>query len=386
MNSKQRILRAVRREPVDRVPLWMRFWPMGRENRLPIPWQDPVQRAACLVAQGIDDVLLLEPPLGYVENYRPELLEGVTARVEVEQGNVPAIRKTFHTPAGDLEIHAQLTDDWPHEQDAFLFSDYNVSRQFHPIVRGPADLEPLRCLLGRPGAQQVEQFQAQARALRLQADQIGVAVEGGLTALGDSALWLLGHERVLTAQFEEPGFINEFLDLILEWELGRAEYLCAAGVDMLTHMAWYEGSDFWSPRNFRKYLKPRLKALVDLAHRSGAAFRYIITKGWKPIQDDLLELGIDCLSGIDPVQDQADLRAAKDRIGGQVCLMGGINSTVTLTQGSEEEIRRAVDAAFDVLSPGGGFILYPVDAIFSDFDWQKVEVMIDQWRIRNANR
>jgi uroporphyrinogen-III decarboxylase len=384
MNSRRRILNAMRREPVDHTPLWMRFWMMGRENRLPLPWQDPVQRASYLTARGIDDVLLLEPPLGYVENYRPDLLEGITARVEVTLGDAPEIRKTFSTPAGSLEIHARMTEDWPHPQDAFLFSDYNISRQFHPIVQRQEDLAPLRCLLGKPSLEQTERFEEQARETLRHAGRLGIAVEGGMTALGDSALWLLGHERVLSAQFEEPDFVHGFLDVILEWEMGRAETVCAAGADLVTHMAWYEGSDFWSPRNFRKYLKPRLRQLVEAVHAHGALFRYIITKGWTPIQDDLLEIGVDCVSGIDPVQDQINLRETKARIGRRVCLMGGMNSTVTLTQGSEEVIRGAVDEAFDALSPGGGFILYPVDAIFSDFEWEKVEVMIDQWRYKHT--
>ena len=58
------------------------------------------------------------------------------------------------------------------------------------------------------------------------------------------------------------------------------------------------------------------------------------------------------LWGVDPVQGGADLAEIKARIGGQVCLWGGMNSFVTLGTGSEEEIRAAVRQAMQTLSPG----------------------------------
>jgi uroporphyrinogen-III decarboxylase len=109
-------------------------------------------------------------------------------------------------------------------------------------------------------------------------------------------------------------------------------------------------------------------------------FRYIITKGWKPIRKDLLEIGVDCITGVDPVQDNANLEEVKREIGNRICLMGGINAAVMLTQWDEAKIRQAIDDAFKVLAPGGGFILFPVDNVFCELPWEKVEIVIDQWK------
>jgi uroporphyrinogen-III decarboxylase len=108
--------------------------------------------------------------------------------------------------------------------------------------------------------------------------------------------------------------------------------------------------------------------------------RYIITKGWKPLQNDLMEMGVDCLTGVDPVQDRLDLADVKRQVGGQISLMGGMNAAVTLALGSEDEIRRAVDEAMRILSPGSGFILFPVDNVFCELPWEKTEIVIDQWK------
>jgi uroporphyrinogen decarboxylase len=98
------------------------------------------------------------------------------------------------------------------------------------------------------------------------------------------------------------------------------------------------------------------------------------------MQDDLLEIGIDCITGIDPVQDKIDLKEVKQQIGDKLCLMGGINAAVMLTQWSDDQIRSAIDQAMETLSPGSGFILFPVDNVFCELPWEKVELVIDQYQ------
>jgi len=64
--------------------------------------------------------------------------------------------------------------------------------------------------------------------------------------------------------------------------------------------------------------------------------------------------------------------------------MGGVNSAVMFTQWNDEQIRNAVADAIRVLSPDGGFILFPVDNVLDEFPWEKVEVLIDARRDRST--
>jgi hypothetical protein len=59
---------------------------------------------------------------------------------------------------------------------------------------------------------------------------------------------------------------------------------------------------------------------------------------------------------------------------------GGVNSGITLARGSHKEIQQAVQTAVQILAPGGGFILAPVDALFPDTPWSSVEAVIEVWR------
>ena len=384
LTSKERLINTLNRRPVDHVPLLLRFWPLsGDVDEIPFDWRDQVRRVENTLALGLDDTLLLQPPLGYVEEYIPERVPGVVSRtglIPAEDDRYPLLKKVYETPTGPLQTVVRITEDWPHGEEIRLFDDHNISRLKEPLIKNREDLPGLEHLLGNPGEGQLQTFREQAARLREQAQRLGVALEGGWSALGDAAVWVCGMERILYGQTDEPEFLEQLLDVILEWELQRMDQVLSEGVDVWVHMAWYEGSDFWSPRYYRRLLKPRLAKMVARAHAHGVPFRYIITKGWTPIREDILELGIDCLTGLDPVQDRVNLQEVKQLLGGRLCLMGGVNSGVMLTQWGEEQIRQAVTQALEILAPGGGFILYPVDAVFNTQPWDKVQALIDQWK------
>ena len=60
--------------------------------------------------------------------------------------------------------------------------------------------------------------------------------------------------------------------------------------------------------------------------------------------------------------------------------MGGLNSAVMFSQWSDREIEQAAERAIEIMAPGGGFIGFPVDAIFNTQPWDKVEVLLRRWR------
>jgi len=137
-----------------------------------------------------------------------------------------------------------------------------------------------------------------------------------------------------------------------------------------------------TPVFYRQSILPRLRAEADLAHKRGAKFGVICSSGTKPLLDDYLAAGIDVLIGVDPIQGTyTDMPLMRKKLGGQVCLWGGVSGAVTVEMGSEEEVRAAVRHAIQTLGPDG-FILSPVDNITVDAPktWQNVDLLIDEWR------
>ncbi|MFC1960735.1 uroporphyrinogen decarboxylase family protein [Chloroflexota bacterium] len=387
MTSKERLLNAINLQPVDQTPLYFRFWSLGGAvDNIPFNWRDEVERVEHTLALGLDDTITLQPPLGYVEEYRPEALPGVTSTTErlppAAGESDQRLKKVYQTPAGPLQTVITLTEDWPYGDEIMLFDDHNIPRLKEPLIKTAEDLPKLKYLLGQPSAEQIAAFRQHAQEFRGHAERLGVLLDGGWIALGDAAVWLCGMEGILYGQMDAPEFLADLLDIIAAWELARVQLLLAEGVDMIVHMAWYETTDFWTPANYRRLLKPRLQKEIDRVHSAGKKYRYIITKAWQPYIPDFLAMGIDCLTGVDPVQDTLDLAEVKQQVGGQICLMGGLNSAVMLSQWDDDQISAAVKQAINVMAPGGGFIGYPVDAIFDAQSWRKVEHLIEQWHKR----
>ena len=75
----------------------------------------------------------------------------------------------------------------------------------------------------------------------------------------------------------------------------------------------------------------------------------------------------------------------KKKIGGQVCLWGGVSAAVTVERGSEAEIRTAVRQALETLGPRG-MILSPVDNFTVDepSTWKNIEIFIDEWKAQRG--
>ena len=70
--------------------------------------------------------------------------------------------------------------------------------------------------------------------------------------------------------------------------------------DILIRRAWYETTEFWTPKAYRAIIAPILKKEADLVHQAGKKYAYIITSAFMPILDDILDAGIDILIGLDP--------------------------------------------------------------------------------------
>jgi len=401
LSSHDRIMTAINMEEPDHVPL---FWAvLGRgeafesgygftfgninqfDVRFPYSHRHQLKKVEEMLALGVDDMVRLEPPLGWAEEYVVEGVRGLKTKLRKltdREGEPPVLEKTYHTPDGALRTVVKTTDDWPHGGNIPLFSDFNVSRAREYLIKERADLPKLKSLLGEPKTTEYRRFKEEAADLRKAARSLNVVLEGGRTVLGDSLVWLIGIERLIYGSFDDRDFIAELLDMILTWEKRRLALLLDQKVELVFHSAWYEMTDFWIPQLYREMLAPRIKELITMTHQAGAKFAYIITKSYEDLHRELLDLGADCLYGADPLQGSASVEFLRATYNGKVCLWGGLSSAVTLGRGDRMQIEAAVEEAIFKLAPGGGFVLFPVDTILPGANpWEKTEILLNKWRV-----
>jgi hypothetical protein len=378
-SSKERVLAAIRHEPVDYVPLSVLLW-----SSLWAHCSSVEEYLRCQLELGMDPVVPLpEPPRG-----RTRDVEVSIWREDAQP--YPVLHKVYSTPAGDLETVAVLTPDWPHGNDVPLLSDFNIPRSRRFLVSGPDDLEPLSYLFRPPDADGLERFRLECQHRRAIADRFSLATVTSPVRLVDTVCWLCGPTGMAVGALDRPRFVEQLTRLVAEWQQGIAEIVLEQDPDIRVRAEWY-ASPFLSPALFSRLAAPWVRRDIEMAHATGAAYCYVGTANMMPFLPDLTELGVDVLYGIDPVEGDWNLAEAKTACGGRVALWGGINGYLQVVDAQEHQIRDAVAHALAVLAPGGGFILSPVDDIGlsgtdrdTDETWQPVMTnvahMADAWR------
>jgi len=295
----------------------------------------------------------------------------------------PILHREYTTPDGTLTTAVDKTEDWVHGDRVPLFDDFVIPRARKRLICGPDDLPALKHLLTMPSDEDIATFREEAKPAKALAQKHDLLTIGEWGALFDTACWLCGMEELTLAAIDRPEFVDQLFDIIEVWNRRRMEVILDEGVDLFIRRAWYATTDFWSPSLYERFILPRLKKDVQVAHEVDTKFAVITTSSYTPLLDLYLDAGIDVLIGLDPVQDaRADFAFTKQKLGGKICLWGGVNGFVTIERGTEDEARQAVLDALRVLAPGGGFILSPVDnvTLSDDRTQANVQTLITTWQ------
>lgn len=297
----------------------------------------------------------------------------------------PVLIKEYHTPGGVLRAEVRQDEEWRWGDHVPFLDDYLVGRSNKFIVDGAEELGALRYLLAAPTPKEITSFQIDSAPALEFAHRHDLLVAGGWGVGADLIGWVYGLQRLPYALFDHPEFIAELLQIIAAWNRSRMEVVLQAGIDLYIKRAWYENCDNFTPRHYRQFIRPILEADAALVHQYGAKFGYMMTSNCMPLLDEIREAGVDAMIGVDPAQ--WDLEVARQKLGGRVCLWGGINGHLTVERGKPEEVRAEVQRAMQVLAPGGGFILSPVDNVreYTPTAQANITALIGAWKQCTGN-
>jgi hypothetical protein len=383
MNSKERILAALRCEPVDRVPCdpwFFENYVAKRGRRL------SAREMLCYLVKelGADahlDCMDADPGSG--DHVGTGLAWGHTPGVEAEfsaNPDVPLLHKVFHTPDGDLSATIRSHPSLPRTDDIPLVCDYNAPVFVKPWIDDLADVERFRHVCRPPSAASVAAFQESFRQTKALAEEFGVPIVAhvgmGLTLL----IQLMGGERAAIASIECPELVERFLDIEHETNLAMIEIYGRAGVDIICRNGFYETCDFWSPRQVRQFVLPRVNEEARLAHSLGALMVYTACTGILPLLDLYLASEIDGIQKFETRLTGQTLEPIAGKLAGRKCLWGGLSDCVDLGQATPDETRKAVQTAFDLIGRRG-LILAASPSIKAQRPVENVEAMFEAWRM-----
>jgi len=191
--------------------------------------------------------------------------------------------------------------------------------------------------------------------------------------------WILrGIEPVLFDFLENPLFIEELFDRIIDFNLVITKRLCRFPVD-----AFHFGDDWGQqhgliidPEMWRYFFKKRLKKLYDVVHDAGVPVSIHSCGDITDIIPDLIEIGVNMIM---PLQAEAlDFNFLKKEYGKYLTFWGGVSTQRTLPFGTPVEVRAEIRELKRVLGKNGGYILAPSHELQGDVPLENMLAFIEE--------
>ncbi len=163
----------------------------------------------------------------------------------------------------------------------------------------------------------------------------------------------MGIERFCIAVYENRSLVEALFDRYCDWMIVVAERVCQMGFDVFvsTDDLAFKTGTFLSPALFRDLVMPRHQRVAQritipwVLHSDGDVMPYL---------EDLLSLGI---TGLHPNEKGAmDIRAMKREYGDRICLLGNVDLNI-LGMGTPEDVEEEVRDLIRDVGPGGGYIV-----------------------------
>lgn len=192
---------------------------------------------------------------------------------------------------------------------------------------------------------------------------------------------LMTYEEFMISIYEEPELVEGLIDMSVEINLLMAREAVKRGVKII-----YTGDDYaynsgpmMSPSTFKDIFYPRLCKVMKGYKDLGL---YVIkhTDGdIMPIIDMIIDSGIDCLDPIDPLAGMK-LCEIKKKYGDRIAIKGNVDCAQTLTFGSVQDTINETKNCIKAAASGGGYILSSSNSIHSKVNPENFKAMVETAR------
>jgi len=197
-------------------------------------------------------------------------------------------------------------------------------------------------------------------------------------ALFERAWSLRGFDRLLMDLVDQPAWVEELLERITDIQITLASRYLALGVD-----GGYFGDDYgaqrgllFSPPLWRRLCKPRLARLFAVFRQAGLPVILHSDGDIWPILPDLVEIGLTCLNPVQP--EVLDHTRLYREFGQHLSFYGGVSTQTVLPAGTPEQVQQATEACVRALAPEGtGLLLGPSHRMQSDIPVENVAAMLE---------
>jgi hypothetical protein len=347
MNSRERILTALRCEAPDRVPI--STYELVGYNSKAFENNDPsYTRLMNAIREQTDCICMWNPDSNatFLESSYPVEMDVY----EYQEGHVTICEKTLHAPKERLTQTTKAVDGihtiWQIEHWCKTLEDVDtaLSIPYEPLKYDAEDYSRIRAEVGDHGI-----------IMASLADPLWLAAD--LMEFGQYTVWARTETehfaRTIAAMHER---CMENLRRMLEVNVVDLYRICGPE---------YATPPYLPPELFRRFVVPYVSEMVKLIHSKGAKARVHCHGKIGRVLDSILETRGD---GIDPCEAPPDgditLSEVKKRIGEKMCIFGNIQVKL-LECGAPEDVEQAVKDCMDSAKAGGGYVIMPTAAPIS---------------------
>ena len=340
MTSKERILGAVKRTPIDRVPISMyELSPVEGSAYASFANKEPsYQRLLKLMSEKTDTIMQIDAAVTYPE------IDRLTEVLEQREGDAVLKTVTIHTPKGDLVSRTREDDNiftvWtlehflkePDDIEKYMSLDFTASVDVSPVLEKQK-------ILGDSGIPCPSVSDPICRAAQL-----------------------FSMEDFLVFAITETDRSIQFLDFL--WELTRYELSEMLVPDVTDIMFRIVGPEYATPpylpdRYYEPFVTKYLDRMAKMINDAGAISRVHSHGKVRYALSEFAKTGVLCVDPVEPVPDgDISLSEIKSLYKDRFVLLGNIELKA-LETASPEEIEHMVENVLQDGMPGGGFILMP---------------------------
>jgi uroporphyrinogen decarboxylase len=195
-------------------------------------------------------------------------------------------------------------------------------------------------------------------------------------SLYERAWTLRGLQNLLMDFYDHPGFVDELLNAIADYNIAQIEQACQYDID-----AVYFGDDWgqqrglqMGPKRWRAHIFPVLRRMYAVVRGAG---KYVFIHSCGDVDelfDDLIDIGLNCFNPFQP--DVMDVYALMQQYRGRLTFHGGLSVQSTLPRGTPDDVRRESKRLIEA-GREGSYIFAPSHDVTRDVPLENMLAFIE---------
>ena len=337
MTNEERILRTIRRQPVDRIPIFFGFSDAKTEKLFAEKLSMDLDTLRKLVDSDLKRCFLMDD-------------------LQMHLGDAQLVEYALEKGFAEKRVeHNILYDRW----GVGWALDSVGQRPMNPPISNKENI----LNFVTPEIEKEGQFYLVEKNFKKYKENGYAVIIPQFYAIFEKAWTLMGYENFLIQCYENRALIETFLDKLTDYRVKMAEKIVEYEIT-----CGHTGDDYGTQRGpamslnlWRELFKPRLKRIWEVYKKKNIPVIHHSCGDCRIYLDDMIEIGLDVLN---PVQASAmPLDELKRNYGDKLTFFGGVDCQEILTAGTPDDVRKNVHDTVSILGKNGGLILSPTNVM-----------------------